>query len=380
MLHLEKYAPLSPSLRGAVNTDLDEARKKEDANAEALIHTGVIPVEMAIRQYVQKYAKTAKIKNVVDTFIHKLEDAGSFEAAKKELAGNKEQRDKIASELGRVQAKIDSANDAKKFKDDIDGAVVAVSEESEKIVQDIIKKFVTRVTQKIDSYAGRKFSINEAKDEDGQMVKFAQGLQPDFQYELDKMIGENLVKTGDALLRRYREKIQSLSDELSTDLSSFKEILDPLKLVRGSISGINLDSLVREEEVAVGKKWVENTSKAWYKPWTWFQESGHYKTVYKTVEFVKGEELADKILGPIEKSLRTDGAEAKKHANKQSLAISKRFKAEFDKIDELLKNKLSELKSYATDKDKAEERIRESNAKIEWLDTIRAKVESILEI
>ena len=49
---------------------LSEARANGDANEEALIHTGIVPIEMAIRMYVQKYAKTAKIKNIVDTFYH----------------------------------------------------------------------------------------------------------------------------------------------------------------------------------------------------------------------------------------------------------------------------------------------------------------------
>jgi vacuolar-type H+-ATPase subunit D/Vma8 len=41
---------------------------------EALIHTGIVSIEAAIRQYVQKYIKTEKIKNIVDTFIHKIEE------------------------------------------------------------------------------------------------------------------------------------------------------------------------------------------------------------------------------------------------------------------------------------------------------------------
>ena len=45
----------------------------------------VVSIEAAIRQYVQKYAKTAKIRNIVDTFMHKLEEVGCFEETKKNL-------------------------------------------------------------------------------------------------------------------------------------------------------------------------------------------------------------------------------------------------------------------------------------------------------
>ena len=49
-------------------------------------------------------------------------------------------------------------------------------------------------------------------------------------------------------------------------------------------------------------------------------------------------------------------------------------------MDMLLKNKLGELKSFATDKEQAEARIRESERKLQWLKEIKDEVESILEI
>ena len=46
----------------------------------------------------------------------------------------------------------------------------------------------------------------------------------------------------------------------------------------------------------------------------------------------------------------------------------------------VLKRKLKELENYATDKEKAEERIKETEQKLKWLEEIKAKVESILEV
>ena len=50
------------------------------------------------------------------------------------------------------------------------------------------------------------------------------------------------------------------------------------------------------------------------------------------------------------------------------------------RLDGILKEKLAELESYATDKEKAEERIKESERKLSWLEQIKAKVELIVEI
>lgn len=59
-LHFENYATLPASICGDIKIKLDNAKSNNDANAEALVHTGIVSIEAAIRQYVQKYAKTAK--------------------------------------------------------------------------------------------------------------------------------------------------------------------------------------------------------------------------------------------------------------------------------------------------------------------------------
>ena len=74
-MHFENLAPLPPSARDEIQNRLARAREKGDVNEEALIHCGIIPIEMAVKTYVQKYAKTAKIKNIVDTFSKRLESA-----------------------------------------------------------------------------------------------------------------------------------------------------------------------------------------------------------------------------------------------------------------------------------------------------------------
>ncbi|MDR1320700.1 MAG: dynamin family protein [Gracilibacteraceae bacterium] len=89
-LHFENYAPLPPSARAEINAQLHEAAWNWDGRDienpdTALIHTGVMSIEAAIRQYVQKYAKPAKIKNLVDTLAHKLEDARYFGKIKHQL-------------------------------------------------------------------------------------------------------------------------------------------------------------------------------------------------------------------------------------------------------------------------------------------------------
>ena len=385
-LHLDTYATLPASLRGEIRGQLDNVRSsyngRDNENPhEALIHTGVISIEAAIRQYVQKYAKTAKIKNIVDTFMGKMEELDCVEETKRELAKNIDKSEKIVQQIVSIRQKMDDAKDAKKFKDAVDDAVVKVNDDSKEVVEGIIEKFQNRITKRIDALRGQELELDDAEDEVERLEKFAKNLEPDFEVELDELIRTNLVKTSNVLLEGYRKKLASLSDEMdSSNLVSVT--IDPLKLMSGSVSysDFSTKQLVETKVVEDGKEWISNSDKAWYKPWTWFQDSGHYRAKYKKVKFISGDALAQEFFRPVQQVLYDNGDGAKKYAMSQSKRVADRFNIEFKHLDNVLKAKLSELESYATDKDKADERIKETEHRLAWLEHIKAKVESILEI
>jgi predicted GTPase/BMFP domain-containing protein YqiC len=381
-LHCEAYAPLPASIRGQINDQLALAANDETGRSEALIHTGVVSIEAAIRQYVLKYAKTAKIKNIVDTFIHKLDEVGCFEKTKNELAKNRDENEKIVHQIERMEQKVNDTKSAKAFKDNVDEAVLGVNNDSTLIIEQIIKRYQERLSQRLDSLRGCEISVDDAEEEAESLKRFALRLEPDFREELESLINKNLTNTCNALIQEYRERLASLADEEGVGgFSSIK--INPFQLMSGShfsIDGISINNLVQDKEVEDGREWVENTSKKWYKPWTWFQESGYYRTKYKTVKYVKADELAQEFLAPITDGLWACGDEAKKFALKQSKNIADSFTKEFRRLDDELKKKLNQLKSYATDKEQAEARIAETERRLKWLEEIKAKVESILEI
>ncbi|WNS41537.1 dynamin family protein [Paenibacillus sp. MMS20-IR301] len=380
-LHFETYAALPPSIRGEINEQLAATREawsgRDNENPEeALIHTGVVSIEAAIRQYVQKYAKTAKIKNIVDTFLHKLDEVGAFEETKRELARNQEESKRIVRLIESIREKMDDARDAKKFKDSVDDAVVAVNDSSREVVEGILEKFQARITKRIDDLRNQELSIHDAEEEAERLHKFAQKLEPDFEVELDELVRNNIVGTGVALLEAYKKKLASLTEEL--DIAEVT--IDPLKLMGGSVGEFSAQSLIKKKDVEDGEEWVKNTDKRWFKPWTWGQESGYYRTTYKTVQYVLGAELAQKFFAPVEDSLYNNGDNARKYALQQSKRIADRFNKEFERLDDVLKVKLAELENYATDKKKADERVLESERKLNWLEQIKVRVESIMEI
>ena len=379
-LHFDEFAPLPLSVKGQIKDQLTKAENDNDKEQQALIHTGVPSIEAAIRQYVLKYSKTAKIKNIVDTFIGRLEAAGSMENTKSEITKNQEEADKIIRQINTIQSKIDDIKSAHDFENRVDEAIVEVTDETEKCIEDKITEFNGRIYQQTENLAGYELDVDEAAIEVDRLEKFAKKLENEFTSDLNEIIQENLVDTSEILISEYKNKLISLASEIN--LGNTNISISPFEIMKGSFntSSFSISDHIQSKKVEDGQEWVKNTDKKWYKPWTWFQESGYYRTKYKTVKYVDGKEIAASYFEPVEAALYDTADSAKKHSIRESKQIVAYYKKQFDQLDKVLSSKLNEIKRCATDKDNAEKLLHESEARLEWLKTIKNKVESILEI
>lgn len=379
--HLEKYAPLTPSIRGKISNELAElavTTDEENQYGEALIHTGIRSIEEYINMYVEKYAKTAKIKNIVDTFDKKLQTAQSFERSKQIIAENEDKHKEILEQINSIKEKINDGQEAKKFKDKIES--INLDKQIENSVRDVTEEAQSRVTNVIEKVE-KKITKADAEDKINEYTNFCKDLQAEVKVKLEDIVTNNINKNAEALRNEYIERI----DTLVSDLKIGNIKINPFSLVEGDISGLKkgselIDNLTSTESVKVGEKWVENTDKKWYKPWTWLQESGHFKDIYEDREFVDGEKLINQFFAPIQSALIDNSRNARQYAKKQSVQIKNYFMEQFNQIDKVLKDKLSELEKYATDKKYIEKAIEESKKKLNWLENIQNKVKEILEV
>lgn len=381
-LHLEKFATLPAGVRNALQVQLESAECAGDRNKQALYHTGIPSLEAAIRQYVQKYAKTAKIRNIADTVMKTLEDAKCEERLKEELTKNQQDSERIVAMLQEIQDKINAAKSGEQFKHRVALAAKKAETDAQETAEEIIDKYQRKLIEIINAVKGDTLTLDEAEVLEEKLGQQAKRLEPEFRQELEEMISTGIVQTWETLLCEYKEKLR----ELVSDLGGVADIqIEPLQLVGSSVEQLRLDPeeierIVQEEEVEDGEEWVENTDKKWYKPWTWFQESGYFRTKYTTVQVISADVFRQAYLSRINEMLVESADEAKRYAKEQTLNILERFEDEFNRLDQVLNRKLEEYKRYATEKDKAEQRLAESRAKKKWLEMITDKVEAILEI
>ena len=375
-MHFEQYAPLLRSVKKEIQSRLEKARSQGDKKAEALIHCGIVPVEMAIQLYVRKYAKTAKIKNIVDTFAQKLDSAQSFELVKKNITENQQKQKEILSNIEAIQKKISSGKDAKRFQEKIEQ--VNYDGEIRKRANDVIMEAQKQITAQLSS-GDTELSKGEAEEKCKRFARFADNLQADIQVKLEDLIENHVHKNANNLLEEYKKKLS----ELAQDVEVGGVPLDSFALMAGDIS-TDVSSLIKNltetESVKVGEVWVENTGKKWYKPWTWFQEKGHWESKYRDEEYVDGIKLAQQFFAPIQEQLYQNSDSAITYAKEQTVKIKQAFSQKFAELDKVLKKKLQELEECAKNNQDVERRIEESKGKLKWLEEIQAKVNSILDI
>lgn len=376
-MHFEKYSPLTPSMRGEITNQLASALQKDDKNTQALIHCGIVPIESAIQMYVNKYAKTAKIKNIVDTFISKLESANSFEKTKQDIITDKEKQKILMKQISLIKKKMNDGKTASKFKEKINS--INYEKDITLHANRIISEAQHEIQKKINSMNNQKISTNEARMYCEGFERFIANIDANVNVNLSDIINKQLINNVQSLLQQYKNKIASLTEDL--DVGNVN--IDTFELMKGEI---NIDShslinnITQSERVVVDEVWVKNTNKKWYNPFTWFQESGHYKKIYEDKEFVDGKQLAEYYFAPFEESLHKNKVSAIDYSKKQTENIKSQFIQKFDDLDNVLRLKLEELEKFANDEKDVSRRIKETQDKLTWLENISYQVKTILDI
>ncbi len=329
LLHFEKYAPLSSSIRNEINNELKYIRSKGDGENldEALIHTGIVSIEAAIRQYIDKYVKTARIKNIIDTFIYNLKEPKDYEGkGTKQLLFQKlkEEHDKNVENLNKIQENLKNLEnwEQQKFRLEFKAALEKAEKDSKKEIGEIIQEFRNLIAKKLRDLSYKKLSINEAKKETDELMNFARKLGEDFRVKLEKLIHANDIE----------------------DFSVFTT--DPLKLMQENIRFE--DSIIRL-----------------------IRNKGDKKEPH-----IYGSEIARIFSQAIQQKLYENADIVYKYIEEESDEIAKRFEDELNRLDEVVKTKLE----LSTEKENAENRVKELERNLTWLNEIQAEIESIWEI
>lgn len=260
-MHLEKYTTLSPSAQQELNFRLSEAIANNDTKEQALIHCGIYSIEAAITAYVKKYAKTKKIKDLVESFQEVLKSNGVLAKARERVMTDDAAAKACAARAETVRRKIADGEAAEDFKRRIEGLdpMPIITEKVEQLKQNATIK----ATKIFRPYGETITSREEAKRMVTQFSTFGSDAMAELTSELESVINTEIVATGERLLLEYQEKISRLDETTSEqdeqlDFQTVDLIKGALQTMRDTAESWTTDAFAAETVENIGETTYEN--------------------------------------------------------------------------------------------------------------------------
>ena len=221
-MHLEKYTTLSPSAQRELNYKLKQAQERSDTKEQALIHCGIYSIESAITAYVKKYAKTKKVKDLVETFQEVLESNKVLVNAKEKIARDEEAAKACAERAAAIREKISGGKEAKEFKKKIEALdpMKIIRKKAKKLVDDVSEQ-TTIVFVDCDEYIDNRA---EAKKLISQFETFSSNSIAKMTAELESVIKHELIDNSEQILLDYQRKLEKIDESVQETKLDFSTV------------------------------------------------------------------------------------------------------------------------------------------------------------
>nr|WP_304260111.1 dynamin family protein [Phascolarctobacterium succinatutens] len=294
-MHLEEYSTLSPSAQQELNFRLSQAVANNDTKEQALIHSGIYSIEAAITAYVKKYAKTKKVKDLVESFQEVLESSEVLTKAKTRVATDAAAAKACAERAAAVRKKIADGKEAEAFKQKIASLdpMPKIEDKAEQLKQNA----TTKSSKIFRPYGETITSREEAKRLVNQFSTFSSDAMAELTSELESVINSEIVSTGERLLMEYQDKVSKFDESTSDEQLDFQTvdlIKGALKTMRENAEEWTTDDFATETVDDIGE--------------TSYEERTYYEKV--------GQEAEEIVVGSHEEKIGTKKVKVGSHREK----------------------------------------------------------------
>ena len=383
VMHFEKYYEYN-NLPQTVRNRLDYWMSQASSDDEKLeVRTGIVSIEQAIAQYINKYARTTKVYDLVQSFNEKLNELAAVAHLEDAIRKDKKAKAELEKQISKIKSNIQSAQNAQSRSKTIDKIDLTSTVEKQ------VTAYMTEIKHKLSKMmSGRSNKVEKikARQQCAELEKECEAISVQIKVQIDKILETAYKDTINKIVDEYKRYLAELNIGVNTNALSF----NPANLVSGSLA--DLSSIIDDNTETVDESYNETRTKRvfveskrrWYNPFSWFSEGDHFENrsyqarVEKYVDYVDMNEVASDYIVPFQKSLDGTKKDAINHVTSETQRLKEYLKEELAKIDKLLNQKLDALsKTEADSKAKAEEiAVKEKNLK--WLESIQNQVNNII--
>lgn len=379
-MHLENYAPLSPVAKEALAKELQAARESGARYEETLIHTGVPAVEIAITEYMEKYALTNKIKEAVDTFQDHIREKELVAKLEQEWIEDDDKRKRVNQQWEAISQQFAQGKQAKVFREKI--KALDLQKDINRKKREVTTKFANAWENLfVGGNSAGEVTPGEMKSILEKMKAKIPDLQRDLQTDLEKMVQDSLVQSAQRIMDTYRAQVNLLLQEQEAELS-VSDFNVKAQILTVNLPNINnlveryTETKWRAEQV--GEKYVSDST--WYKPWTWFDS--HKEPIFEDRSYtvVSYNRAVGEYLTPLRENMVGNISRIGGETLKQAENFKVQFIGELDRLDKLIQKKAKELATVSQSRDNLAAKIKEDERKMEWLEEFQKKLDRIVNL
>ena len=388
-LHLEKYISLPPKAKQEIENELKQAIEEGEQEKTALIHTGIPSLEKIIKTYIEKYAIAIKIKDLIDLFkglvkseleTNKSEKKiNEIRNDEKKVLDLKNQIDNINNEILKLEEFNDYNNQVEKRKKETSENL----EKEIKKLREILMDKVNECAKEVRKNNPKEIKVEIAQEVYNKILETGKNIESNLKEGLKDIIQKNLVETLESLYSEYIEKLKKLTLFENKVISEDNIMISPFEMIEGNIESFkNFDEFRSEYSKKKKERHKEErkNDRKWWEFWRWHEPptNTYYEDI--EVEYIEIGDFIETYVNQIETNIFNTLELALKHDEEEIEKIELQFKNNKNQLDNILKNKINSISELLETSENIETRRKIYDEKIKWLESIKKRIEEVIEI
>ena len=376
LLHFEKYATLTPSIRERLQSQVEQYHADEETwDKEALIHTGIPAVEETICEYIDKYAYPMKIKDAIKDIVGILDELNMEAKFNERIA-------KDENKLARVRQQI---ADAQKKHKDGKRIYIAYKEKIGNFKLDTLnekqeQKALEQELQKMVKAYDGKTKVDKV-EADRMIASFQEKLeryQKECEGRLNREIDVKIFQKCSEMLNEYSAMIREALDNIEIEGYDFRKTKTFGKIEISNINNIKKKN--EKERYKEETRWKDNPERLGFfgKFKFWEPKQISYTVSVKDGVDVNVKNIIVDIMSVFSASIKENISSMFKQSEIQIDEYKKIFNDNIDTLNIEIESILNKLAENTKESETLEKKVRENKELAAWIENKEVVIKTLL--
>ena len=365
--------------------EAENNQNREDGEYTAIeIHSGIVSIEKAIELYINKYARTIKVYDLVQSFNNRLNELAAIATLEQAIKDDTEKKAKLEEIINTIKSKIRSGESARQLSALVEDIDISDSVKTE--IEEYVNKQRTKINKVIFSYKNSsKVLASEAEKQAKEIDKESKDILDQLAAQIDKILDTTYVTLYKTIVKRY----ESFVKELGIKVDSKGLVINPLDFVAESLT--DLTSILKENTTHKDESYTRSKTiteiigeRSKWNPMYWIL--GKYKTkekvvnekVSKYVDYINMTKVVDSYFEPIQIQLGNSIKTALEHVASETTRIKDNLGVQLRAINAALDNKLTELQNTINDANITEKELETKKKNLDWMNSIIDRINKLI--